>query len=418
MGQLRRRAALRARERRVELGLGPLRDALTSPVGVADPRRARRGEARSACCSARSRRRGRRPAGCRSSCRWPPLVAAASPAGSASRSRSSSPTSPSPASGSSTRRPACSSRLSLAAALAWLLFRVVLPLPPGACVLGAGRLAGELVDLDLPVDLERRPRARAGRGAGDARRVRRLPVPVLRPGGGRGARAARRVRRRPPLRLAPPAAAGCPRQRRSSRRRRPRPRVRRAASGRCTTCSSRTRTSCARADLRDYAGELGLDDERFWDDLRHRAHARARRAATSTAPTAAAWRARRRSSSTAGGTSAPTTRRRSARAVRAPGAGRKEVSARSECAYDRDRHEPRPPRSSHSVQPTITQRSPSRAGRGAATLGGRRPAAFPSQRSLSPAASTAASRPARGRPDAKGVTMRRAILADARGGRV
>ena len=63
----------------------------------------------------------------------------------------------------------------------------------------------------------RRPRARPhprrrGR-AGDAGRVRRLRVPVLRPGGGRDPRAARLVRRRPALRLAPPAAQRRPPER-------------------------------------------------------------------------------------------------------------------------------------------------------------------------------------------------------------
>src|SRR5262245_10639272 len=70
----------------------------------------------------------------------------------------------------------------------------------------------------------------------------------------------------------------------------------------------------------------------------------------------------------------------------------------------------RPPRSSHSVQPTTTQRLP--AGQGAAppTLG--RPPARGVPLTAKPLASgiTAASRPARGDPHVKGVTMRRAIL--------
>ena len=65
------------------------------------------------------------------------------------------------------------------------------------------------------------------------------------------------------------------------------------------------------ADLREYALELGLEEERFWDDLRHRTHAgRVARDVESADLSRVA--ARRRSSSTAGATSAPTTRRPSA----------------------------------------------------------------------------------------------------------
>ena len=78
-----------------------------------------------------------------------------------------------------------------------------------------------------------------------AARVRRLRVPVLRPGGAGGARAARRLRRRA-LRLASPAAerrpSACAARRRGDRggggaglR-----------SGRCTTSCSPTRARCAR----------------------------------------------------------------------------------------------------------------------------------------------------------------------------
>ena len=63
-------------------------------------------------------------------------------------------------------------------------------------------------------------------------------------------------------------------QRRPRRRRRPRNRAR---SGRCTTCCSRARTRLGYRDLVGYAGELGLDVERFEDDLRTRAERRAHR---------------------------------------------------------------------------------------------------------------------------------------------
>ena len=100
-----------------------------------------------------------------------------------------------------------------------------------------------------------------------ARRVRRLRVPVLRPGRAGRARAARRLRRRP-LRLAAPAAQRRAPATRSSRPRPPRRPPRRARSGRCTTCCSSTRTRLEPPDLVGYAGELGLDVDRFTDDLR------------------------------------------------------------------------------------------------------------------------------------------------------
>ena len=54
---------------------------------------------------------------------------------------------------------------------------------------------------------------------------------------------------------------------RSSRPRRPRPPPSRARSGRCTTSCSTTRTRLGPSDLVGYAEQLGLDVERFTDDV-------------------------------------------------------------------------------------------------------------------------------------------------------
>ena len=70
-------------------------------------------------------------------------------------------------------------------------------------------------------------------------------------------------------------------------------------------------------DLTRHAEELGLDMDRFWDELRRREHA-PRVDRTWRARTRAAWSARRRSSSTAGATRAPTTWRASPRRWRPP----------------------------------------------------------------------------------------------------
>ena len=64
-------------------------------------------------------------------------------------------------------------------------------------------------------------------------------------------------------------------------------------------------------DLVAHAEELGLDTDRFTDELRRHVYAAAHRRGRRRAPTAAASRARRPSSSTACATRAPTTSRRS-----------------------------------------------------------------------------------------------------------
>ena len=123
-----------------------------------------------------------------------------------------------------------------------------------------------------PVDAER-DHVRGARGrAGDARRVRRLRVPVLRAGGAGDPRAARRLRR-PPLRLAAPAAQ----RRASSRPDRGRGHRGRGRAGRllgdARPPASTTRTRSAPATSSRYAAQLGLDTERFADDLRRHAGA-------------------------------------------------------------------------------------------------------------------------------------------------
>ena len=106
------------------------------------------------------------------------------------------------------------------------------------------------------------------RRAGDARRVRRLRVPVLRAAPTRSSRRCRsasasRLRfvfRNFPLEQRAPARPARP----PRRRRRP---ARRGSSGRCTTCSSRTRTRWTTDDLLRYAEDLGLDVDRFASEL-------------------------------------------------------------------------------------------------------------------------------------------------------
>ena len=133
--------------------------------------------------------------------------------------------------------------------LTWLVFRATALLPRRLRIRALLGTAEAIVDLAVPVDPERDHI----RGPADApvtlRRVRRLRVPVLRPGRAGRARAARRLRR-PPLRLAPPAAHRRPPARAARRRGGRGRRRRRARSGRCTTCCSTTRTRSRPSDLR------------------------------------------------------------------------------------------------------------------------------------------------------------------------
>ena len=78
---------------------------------------------------------------------------------------------------------------------------------------------------------------------------------------------------RPPLRLAPPAAERRAPARPDRRRGDRGGRRRRAGSGRCTTCSSSHQDALTPADLIGYARELGLDVDRFTEDLRRHAYA-------------------------------------------------------------------------------------------------------------------------------------------------
>ncbi len=94
----------------------------------------------------------------------------------------------------------------LATLVAWAAFRVIAHIPDRVRARQLSGTADDLVDLAEDVDPERDHIRGAPDAPGDAGRVRRLPVPVLRPGGGRDPRAARLVRRRAALRLAPSPA--------------------------------------------------------------------------------------------------------------------------------------------------------------------------------------------------------------------
>ena len=222
--ELRDRAAVRARQRRD-------RDRRRLPVERATARRSRSGSSsatwsasRSACSASRGWRRSSAADGCarRSAGRRSPAagaiaghrlhrVAADRHARLRRRAARARPSS------------ACSSAAALAALLSWLVFRVTAALPARAARAGAARHRRADHRPGRPRRSRPRPHPRPARRAGDAGRVRRLRVPVLRPGRADRPRAARRLRRRA-LRLAPPAAARRPPATPSSpprRRRRP-----------------------------------------------------------------------------------------------------------------------------------------------------------------------------------------------------
>ena len=190
---------------------------------------------------------------------------------------------------------------------AWVVFRVIAPPARRACARARSRHGRRpIIDLADDVDPERDHIRGADGRAGDARRVRRLRVPVLRPGRGGRPRAARVLRRRPALRLAPPAAQrrppARPARRRGGRGRGRAGRVLGDARHAARPPGRRsTRATCA-ATPRS-SGSTSTASRRTCDrDVRAAASPR-----TSRAPTRAASPARRRSSSTAAATRAPTT---------------------------------------------------------------------------------------------------------------
>ena len=199
----------------------------------------------------------------------------------------------------------------LSALSAWGAFRLIALIPAPTRARQLSGTADELLDLADDVDPERRPPARQPRRARGPARVRRLRVPVLRPGRDRHPRAARVLRRRALLRLAPPPAQRRPLARADGRRGgrgrgRPGPLL-----GDARHAASPTRTSCCRctsaATPRSWASTSTACGTRCTTASTRRASA-----ATSPAPTRAASQGRRPSSSTAGATRAPTTSRRSA----------------------------------------------------------------------------------------------------------
>ena len=169
---------------------------------------------------------------------------------------------------------ACSPPRSSRRSSAWIVFRLDRARCPRRC----GRASSAAppsssIDLADDVDPERDHIRGAPGRAGDARRVRRLRVPLLR---------ARRADRS--ASCSPSAATTCATSfvtcrsatstpGRSWPPRRPRRPARRARSGRCTTSCSPTRASSTPRDLRRYAQELGLDVERFDEELRRRRYA-------------------------------------------------------------------------------------------------------------------------------------------------
>ena len=154
----------------------------------------------------------------------------------------------------------------LVASLAtWLVFRAAARLPRRLRIRALLGTAEPIIDLAVSGRPRARSHPRAGGGAGDRARVRRLRVPVLRPRRAGGARAARRLRRRP-LRLAAPSA-----HRRAS--------ARSSAAEAAEAAAEQGKfwelhdllldhqDALRDSDLIGYAEELGLDVQRFEDDL-------------------------------------------------------------------------------------------------------------------------------------------------------
>ena len=251
----------------VELGLGALRDALTSPVGVAVLVGLVAAKPVGVLLGTIAATRGGLPL----LVSWPPLVSGAVACGIGFTLSIFIADLAFTGDELEHAKTAVLVASAVAAVLAWLSFRVVLPLLP-ARLLGAGRLAGELVDLDLPVDLE----IDHVRGPAEA------PVTLVEYGDyqcpycGIAEGAVREllaefgddlryVWRHLPLQdvhvnaqLAAEAAEAA------------------AAQGRFWELHDvliSHQDELQPPDLRKYARELGLEEERFWDDLRHRAHA-------------------------------------------------------------------------------------------------------------------------------------------------
>ena len=157
--------------------------------------------------------------------------------------------------------------------VAWVIFRLVRRLPSSVRARQISGTAEDLLDLVERCRPRARPHPRARGRARDARRVRRLRVPVLRAGRGGDPRAAGarstttcatsgatcRSTTSTPTRSWPPR-----------RSRRPVPR---ASSGRCTTCFSAHQDELALRDLAKIAEELGLESERFCRDVRRHEYA-------------------------------------------------------------------------------------------------------------------------------------------------
>ena len=156
--------------------------------------------------------------------------------------------------------------------LAFAVFRVIERLPTRVRARQIARTADELVDLADDVDPDRDHIRGLARRAGHAARVRRLRVPVLRARRGHHARAARPVRRRPayvwrslPLNDVHPNAQIAAEAAEAA-----------GAQGAFWEMHDRLldhQDELSAADLRRHAEDLGLDVERFWDELSHRKYA-------------------------------------------------------------------------------------------------------------------------------------------------